>query len=95
MASRVFGRSLMSRMTFLRAETGKCSGATDVCAGANIYTTGSDPAIKPDSEYPEWLWGLLDPAVRNEGKDDPMNKKYWKSRRKELIKKQNSLRAKK
>lgn len=28
-----------------------------VC-GANIYKEGVDPKLKPDSEYPEWLWTL-------------------------------------
>ena len=32
----------------------------DVATGANVYQSGSDPPLKPDSEYPEWLWGLLD-----------------------------------
>ncbi|KNC84446.1 hypothetical protein SARC_03341 [Sphaeroforma arctica JP610] len=73
----------------------KCSGPTDVCAGANILAQGEDPPIKPDSEYPEWLFGLLDKSVRDAGKDDPMQKAYWKSRRKAAIKKANSLRAKK
>ncbi len=26
--------------------------------GANFYKEGSDPEIKPDSEYPDWLWTL-------------------------------------
>jgi large subunit ribosomal protein L54 len=36
--------------------------ATDpkVATGVNIYQRGSDPPILPDSEYPEWLWGLVD-----------------------------------
>ncbi|KAL8211054.1 hypothetical protein R6Q57_005491 [Mikania cordata] len=28
--------------------------------GANILKDGTDPKILPDSEYPEWLWCLLD-----------------------------------
>ena len=27
-------------------------------SGLNINNTGEDPKIKPDSEYPEWLWSL-------------------------------------
>ncbi|CAL9124833.1 unnamed protein product [Musa acuminata var. zebrina] len=28
--------------------------------GANILQDGTDPKIVPDSEYPDWLWCLLD-----------------------------------
>lgn len=28
--------------------------------GANILKDGTDPKILPDSEYPEWLWHLLE-----------------------------------
>ncbi|KAF5769679.1 putative ribosomal protein L37 [Helianthus annuus] len=28
--------------------------------GANILKDGTDPKILPDSEYPDWLWHLLD-----------------------------------
>ncbi|PKA50070.1 hypothetical protein AXF42_Ash021101 [Apostasia shenzhenica] len=28
--------------------------------GANIFKDSSDPKILSDSEYPEWLWHLLD-----------------------------------
>lgn len=28
--------------------------------GANILKDGQDPKVLPDSEYPDWLWGLLD-----------------------------------
>src|SRR5437870_7474620 len=28
-----------------------------VC-GSNFYTTGEDIKLKPDSEYPDWIWTL-------------------------------------
>lgn len=28
--------------------------------GGNILKTGTDPALGADSDYPSWLWGLLD-----------------------------------
>lgn len=28
--------------------------------GANILKEGQDPKVLPDSEYPDWLWHLLD-----------------------------------
>ena len=28
--------------------------------GANILKDGTDPKILPDSEYPKWLWHLVD-----------------------------------
>ncbi|QCD92890.1 Ribosomal protein L37 [Vigna unguiculata] len=28
--------------------------------GANILKEGTDPKILPDSDYPDWLWHLLD-----------------------------------
>ncbi|KAJ0964698.1 hypothetical protein J5N97_025836 [Dioscorea zingiberensis] len=28
--------------------------------GANIIKDGADPKILPDTEYPDWLWHLLD-----------------------------------
>ncbi|WKA04256.1 hypothetical protein VitviT2T_022311 [Vitis vinifera] len=36
--------------------------------GANILKDGTDPKVLPDSEYPDWLWHLLDkrPALSQE-----------------------------
>lgn len=31
--------------------------------GANILKDGSDPKVLPDSEYPDWLWHLLDKRI--------------------------------
>lgn len=55
------------------AETKKASLNMDVCLGANYYKTGEDPVIKPESEYPDWLW-QLEPAEDS--------KQYWRRIRK-------------
>lgn len=61
-----------------------------VC-GSNIYKTGEDIKIKPDSEYPEWLWNLrLGPPPTLE-ELDPNTKAYWKRVRKMAIRQQNRL----
>lgn len=31
-----------------------------LCKGINYLKEGSDPPLLPDSEYPEWLWNILD-----------------------------------
>ena len=33
----------------------------DTVTGLNMLKKGSDPAIKPDTEYPDWLWALAEP----------------------------------
>ena len=51
----------------------------DVCLGANYHKTGEDPAIRPELDYPEWLWELIDdkqPTVDS--------KQYWRKNRKKL-----------
>ncbi|XP_056688962.1 54S ribosomal protein L37, mitochondrial [Spinacia oleracea] len=70
--------------------------------GANILKDGTDPKIRPDSEYPDWLWQLLDkrPALselqRKEAEDLPFEdlKRYVKLDNRARIKENNSVRAK-
>jgi len=33
----------------------------DTIPGLNYLKTGKDPVIKEDSEYPEWLWKIIEP----------------------------------
>lgn len=61
-----------------------------VC-GSNIYKTGEDIKLKPNSDYPEWLWSIRTgpPLVLEEL--DPNSKEYWRRIRKMGIKEQNSM----
>ena len=41
--------------------TGPPQANMEVCEGANIYKTGSDPLLKENSAYPSWLWTITEP----------------------------------
>ncbi|XP_057419572.1 LOW QUALITY PROTEIN: 54S ribosomal protein L37, mitochondrial-like [Lotus japonicus] len=70
--------------------------------GANILKEGADPKILPDSEYPHWLWHLLDkrPALSElrrkniETLSYEYLKRYVKLDNRSRIKENNSLKAK-
>ncbi|ESP05508.1 hypothetical protein LOTGIDRAFT_102989, partial [Lottia gigantea] len=60
------------------------------CCGANIYVDGTDPDLKPDSEYPDWLWTLrTDPKPIPLDELDPNSREYWNKLRKLGIRKRN------
>jgi large subunit ribosomal protein L54 len=70
--------------------------------GANILKEGSDPKIQPDSEYPDWLWQLLDkrPVLSELRRKDPKTlpyedlKRFVKLDNRARIKENNALTAK-
>ncbi|KAK8492961.1 hypothetical protein V6N13_003355 [Hibiscus sabdariffa] len=70
--------------------------------GANILKDGVDPKILPDSEYPDWLWHLLDkrPALselrRKNIETLPYEdlKRFVKLDNRARIKENNSVKAK-
>ncbi|XP_031407332.1 uncharacterized protein LOC116215669 isoform X2 [Punica granatum] len=70
--------------------------------GANILKEGADPKILPDSEYPDWLWHLLDkrPALselrRKNIETLPYEdlKRFVKLDNRARIKENNSVKAK-
>ncbi|XP_019154901.1 PREDICTED: 54S ribosomal protein L37, mitochondrial-like [Ipomoea nil] len=70
--------------------------------GANILKDGTDPKVLADSEYPEWLWHLLDkkPALSELRRKDletlPYEdlKRFVKLDNRARIKENNSVRAK-
>ncbi|XP_063926138.1 large ribosomal subunit protein mL54 [Zophobas morio] len=61
-----------------------------VC-GSNIYTTGQDVEIKPDSEYPEWLWKVRTGPPPPLEELDPESKRYWQRIKKTALKRYNKL----
>lgn len=70
--------------------------------GANILKDGQDPKVLADSEYPDWLWHLLDkkPALSElkRRKSDALSyeelKRYVKLDNRARIKENNSVKAK-
>ncbi|XP_054837340.1 39S ribosomal protein L54, mitochondrial [Eublepharis macularius] len=59
--------------------------------GTNIYKQGPEVALKPDSEYPEWLFQMhLGPPKKLEDLD-PETMEYWRFLRKANIKQRNQL----
>ncbi|KAK9307313.1 hypothetical protein QLX08_002327 [Tetragonisca angustula] len=61
-----------------------------VC-GSNIYKEGEDVKLKPDSEYPEWLWNIRTEPLKLEDLD-PNTKQYWRYIRKQALIKNNKFR---
>ena len=52
-----------------------------VC-GSNIYKTGQDVEIKPENEYPDWLWTIRIGPPPTLDQLDPDTKQYWRKVRK-------------
>ncbi|XP_051117272.1 54S ribosomal protein L37, mitochondrial [Andrographis paniculata] len=71
--------------------------------GGNILKDGQDPKLLLDSEYPDWLWHLVDkrPALSALRRSDPETLSYDDLKRlvkldnRARIKENNSLKAKK
>lgn len=47
------------------------------CCGLNYAKEGSDPELKPDSEYPEWLWDVHTGPPKTYKDYDPNTREYW------------------
>ncbi|XP_045400749.1 39S ribosomal protein L54, mitochondrial isoform X2 [Lemur catta] len=64
---------------------------TTYAMGVNIYKEGQDVALKPDTEYPEWLFEMnLGPPKKLE-ELDPETREYWRLLRKQNIWRHNRL----
>ncbi|XP_067631631.1 large ribosomal subunit protein mL54 [Eurosta solidaginis] len=62
-----------------------------VC-GSNILKTGQDIKLKPDSEYPDWLWSLNVDRIIPLDEMNPETKQYWRRIRKHALRRNNQLR---
>ncbi|GFR47925.1 hypothetical protein Agub_g9727 [Astrephomene gubernaculifera] len=75
----------------------------EVVTGCGLMKNEADPPIKPDSEYPEWLFKLLEPrptikelekAYQEGGLTIPELRRLWRLKNKARIKESNFLKAK-
>nr|CAG4637530.1 EOG090X0KWJ [Ceriodaphnia reticulata]SVE73336.1 EOG090X0KWJ [Ceriodaphnia reticulata] len=61
-----------------------------VC-GSNILKQGQDIQLKPDSEYPDWLWSLRLGKVPPLEEMDQNTLQYWRRLRKLNLRRQSRL----
>lgn len=64
---------------------------TKFVCGSNIYKTGEDVAIKPDSEYPDWLWSIRTGPPPPLSELDPNTLEYWRRVRKYAKQRNNKM----
>ncbi|KAI4486135.1 hypothetical protein M0802_012555 [Mischocyttarus mexicanus] len=58
------------------------------CCGSNYFKEGEDIKLKPDSEYPDWLWTIPLKPERLEDMDQN-TKQYWRRLRKFALRNNN------
>uniref|UniRef100_G1PGQ9 Large ribosomal subunit protein mL54 n=3 Tax=Myotis TaxID=9434 RepID=G1PGQ9_MYOLU len=59
--------------------------------GVNIYKEGQDVVLKPDAEYPEWLFQMNVGPPKKLEELDPESWEYWRLLRKHNIWRHNRL----
>ncbi|CAG5861315.1 unnamed protein product [Menidia menidia] len=64
---------------------------TGYAVGANIFKQGEDPKLKPQEEYPEWLFQLDLGEAKKLHELESDTWEYWKRLRKENIWRYNRL----
>ena len=65
---------------------------TTMLCGGNIMKEGSDPVLKEDSEYPDWLWNLhTDRRPVPLEELDPDTYAYWRRLRKIELRRQKQM----
>ncbi|KAH9508571.1 39S ribosomal protein L54, mitochondrial [Bulinus truncatus] len=85
MISRTYAKKIVSKVGAQAAKKTRPEVETDpekllkYCCGANIYIDGKDPELKPDSEYPDWLWNLrVERCAPNLSELDSDTPAFWK-----------------
>lgn len=74
----------------LPVETDPVKLINSVC-GSNLLKTGEDVKIKPDHEYPDWLWTLNTGRPVALEEMDPETKQYWRKLRKIALRRNNQM----
>ncbi|XP_038633893.1 39S ribosomal protein L54, mitochondrial [Scyliorhinus canicula] len=64
---------------------------TTHAVGVNIYKQGKDPELRPDTEYPEWLFTLNLGPPKSLDELDPESWEYWKRIRKQHMWQHNKV----
>lgn len=80
----------MVEKRILPVETDANKLVSYVC-GSNYMKTGEDIKLKPDSEYPDWLWTLNTSGPKKLEELDPETKQYWRVIRRAALKRNNTL----
>ncbi|EIE90839.1 hypothetical protein G6F46_012139 [Rhizopus delemar] len=63
--------------------------------GIQFLKDGKDPVALDDSEYPDWLWDLLDEKKLKQKSTKPSNRQYHRKQNREAIKASNFMKDKK
>ncbi|KAK4511969.1 uncharacterized protein ATC70_003968 [Mucor velutinosus] len=66
-----------------------------VLKGIQYLKDKQDPVALDDSEYPEWLWDLLDEKKQKQKTTKPVNRQYHRKQSRESIKAMNFMKDKK
>ncbi|KAI9359811.1 mitochondrial ribosomal protein L37-domain-containing protein [Pilaira anomala] len=66
-----------------------------VLKGLQYLKDGQDPVALDDSEYPDWLWDLLDEKKLKQKTNKPVNRQYHRKQSREAIKAMNFMKDKK
>ncbi|KAJ8029054.1 39S ribosomal protein L54, mitochondrial [Holothuria leucospilota] len=61
------------------------------CVGSNYFIEGKDIELKPDSEYPDWLWDLHIGPPKQLEELETNTIQYWRKLRKLNIKRNNRI----
>lgn len=63
--------------------------------GIQYLKDKQDPVALDDSEYPDWLWDLLDEKKLKQKATKPVNRQYHRKQSREAIKAMNFMKDKK
>lgn len=66
-----------------------------VLKGLQFLKDKQDPVALDDSEYPDWLWDLLDEKKLKQKTSKPTNRQYHRKQSRDAIKAMNFMKDKK